>query len=94
MTHTITSRCLGELNRMCVDICPVQCVHIEEGVDRMCFIDPAACIDCGACVPACPVSAIFPERDVPAEEALFAHIGRLYFADRGAARTLLAAPQR
>jgi ferredoxin len=31
------------------------------------YIDPATCIDCGACVPACPVSAIFVEADVPAK---------------------------
>lgn len=30
-------------------------------------IDPDTCIDCGACVPACPVAAIFPEEDVPAK---------------------------
>jgi ferredoxin len=30
-------------------------------------IDPATCIDCGACVPVCPVSAIFLEADVPAK---------------------------
>ena len=27
----------------------------------MLFIDPEECIDCGACVPECPVEAIFPE---------------------------------
>jgi len=31
----------------------------------MLYIHPEECIDCGACVPACPVSAIFPEEDVP-----------------------------
>ena len=29
------------------------------------YIHPEECIDRGACVPACPVSAIFPEEDVP-----------------------------
>ena len=29
------------------------------------FIDPAECIDCGACEPECPVDAIFEEEDVP-----------------------------
>ncbi|MGH9447272.1 MAG: 4Fe-4S binding protein, partial [Terriglobia bacterium] len=28
-------------------------------------IDPDECIDCGACVPVCPVSAIFPTEDLP-----------------------------
>ncbi|HSB02159.1 MAG TPA: 4Fe-4S binding protein, partial [Anaerolineales bacterium] len=29
------------------------------------YIDPATCIDCGACIPECPFSAIFPEDEVP-----------------------------
>jgi len=29
------------------------------------YIDPDTCIDCGACVPACPYGAIFPEDEVP-----------------------------
>jgi ferredoxin len=32
----------------------------------MLYIDPDECIDCGACEPACPVSAIGPE-DAPIE---------------------------
>jgi ferredoxin len=30
------------------------------------FINPDACIGCGACEPECPWEAIFPEDDVPA----------------------------
>jgi ferredoxin len=33
----------------------------------MLFINPDECIDCGACVPECPVTAIFHDQDVPAE---------------------------
>jgi ferredoxin len=29
------------------------------------YIDPDTCIDCGACIPECPYSAIFPEDDLP-----------------------------
>ena len=29
------------------------------------YIDPETCIDCGACVPVCPVQAIFPAEEVP-----------------------------
>lgn len=33
----------------------------------MLYINPVECIDCGACVPVCPVSAIYAEGDVPAK---------------------------
>jgi ferredoxin len=31
----------------------------------MLVIDPEVCIDCGACIPECPVQAIYVEEDVP-----------------------------
>jgi ferredoxin len=34
--------------------------------DRL-YINPDTCIDCDACVPACPVDAIFSEATLPAE---------------------------
>jgi ferredoxin len=37
-----------------------------EGNDML-FIDPVECIDCEACVPECPVSAIYHENNVPAQ---------------------------
>jgi ferredoxin len=33
----------------------------------MLYIDPVDCIDCEACVPECPVAAIFVEANVPAQ---------------------------
>jgi len=72
-----------------VDICPVDCIHVEDGVDRMVFIDPAGCIDCGACEPACPISAIYSEAALPESMAIFATIHPLYFEDREAARAMV-----
>ncbi len=48
----------------CVDVCPVDC--FREG-ENFLVIDPAECIDCGACVPECPVEAIFLDEDLPAK---------------------------
>jgi ferredoxin len=33
----------------------------------MLYIDPNSCIECQACVPVCPVQAIFDEADLPQE---------------------------
>ena len=35
------------------------------------------CINCGACEPACPVTAIFAEEDVPEEEKPFIEVDAL-----------------
>ncbi|MDA1240672.1 MAG: ferredoxin family protein [Chloroflexi bacterium] len=86
MTYTITTPCIDTMDQSCVDVCPVDCIHFEEGVDKMLFIDPDECIDCGACEPACPVSAIFAEDDVPADQSHFTEINALWFKDKDAAR--------
>jgi len=62
LTYVITEPCVDVKDRACVDVCPVDCIY--EG-ERMLFIHPDECIDCGACEPECPVTAIFPEEDVP-----------------------------
>ena len=63
MTYVIVEACIGVKDRACVDVCPVDCIY--EGEDQL-YIHPDECIDCGACEPECPVTAIFPEEDVPA----------------------------
>ena len=64
MTHIITSLCIRD--RGCIDVCPVECM-IPGPVNEWpwIYIDPDTCIDCGACEPVCPVSAIFIEEEVP-----------------------------
>ena len=44
------------------------------------YIHPDECIDCGACVPACPVEAIFAEDQLPSEWSKFVQINAEYFA--------------
>ena len=64
MPFIVTDPCVKCKHTDCVAVCPVDCFH--EG-ENMLVIDPLECIDCGACVPACPVEAIFHDEDVPAE---------------------------
>ncbi len=45
----------------------------------MIYIDPIECIDCGACVPVCPVSAIFALDDLPEKWAAFTEVNAQYF---------------
>lgn len=83
MAFVITQSCLGVCDTGCVDVCPTECIagpvptetlrkydHAERkrrfpGVQM--FIDPAECIDCGACVPECPVDAIAADVELPAD---------------------------
>jgi ferredoxin len=66
MTHVITSLCLRDNG--CSTVCPVECISAGEPAQGWStyYVDPATCIDCGACVPECPYSAIFPQDEVPA----------------------------
>lgn len=62
MAFVVTEPCIKCKYTDCVDVCPVDCFH--EGANFL-AIDPEECIDCGACEPECPTSAIFAEEDVP-----------------------------
>ena len=67
MTHVITGLCMRHGG--CVKVCPVDCIVPGLPIDEWpyYYIDPSECIDCGACVPACPYNAIWREEDVPPE---------------------------
>lgn len=65
MTFVVTSNCRQCRYTDCVLVCPVDCFH---GDAEMLYIDPDECIDCGACVPECPVEAIFDEGSLPDDE--------------------------
>jgi ferredoxin len=68
MAFVVTSRCFGCKYTDCVVVCPTEA--FREG-EQMLYIDPIECIDCGACIPECPVEAIFPEEDVPPDQREF-----------------------
>lgn len=72
MTYVISEPCIGTKDTACVEVCPVDCIHPTRDDDdfdqhEMIYIDPDECIDCGACEPVCPVTAIFPEDELPSE---------------------------
>ena len=65
MTHVVLESCIRCKYPDCVDVCPVDC--FREGPNFL-TIDPDECIDCAVCIPECPVNAIVPEEDVPADQ--------------------------
>ncbi len=84
MTYIITDACIGTKDASCVDVCPVDCIHprtdeTEFETEKMLYIDPIECIDCGACEPACPVEAIYPDFDLPEDKAEWLQVNADYF---------------
>jgi ferredoxin len=84
MTRVITSACIGTKDTSCVDVCPVDCIHprkdeADYAQVKHLYIDPDECIDCGACEPACPVNAIYPDDEVPDDQKEYVKINADYF---------------
>jgi ferredoxin len=86
MAYVIAEPCVDVRDQACVSVCPVDCIHFEEGSDRTLYIDPNECIDCGACEPECPVNAIFTEDALPANWKAYAEVNALWYSDKDAAR--------
>lgn len=95
MTYIIAENCIDTKDTACVDVCPVDCIHPakdrdyhggpeNQGVQNFdevpqLYISPDECIDCSACVPVCPVTAIFTQEDLPEKWANFIQINADYF---------------
>lgn len=62
MTHVVAEPCFDCKYTDCVVVCPVDCFYQDA---QLLYIHPDECIDCEACVPECPVDAIFHEDDLP-----------------------------
>jgi NAD-dependent dihydropyrimidine dehydrogenase PreA subunit len=86
MTFVITDPCIHTKDTACVDVCPVDCIHprkdeAEFEQASMLYILPAECIDCGACVPACPVAAIYDSPEsTPASQKQLIEANAVYRA--------------
>ena len=84
MAYVIAEPCIGTKDNSCVEVCPVDCIHPTQddpgfAEATMLYIDPEECIDCGACEPVCPVSAIFPQDAVPEEWNHFVETNANYY---------------
>ncbi len=67
MTFVVTESCIKCKFTDCVEVCPVDCFY--EGENTL-VIHPDECIDCGVCVPECPVDAIIADTELEAEKWL------------------------
>jgi NAD-dependent dihydropyrimidine dehydrogenase PreA subunit len=75
MAYVIVDTCTKD--NLCVEACPVDCIHPKQDeadyeAAAQLFVDPEACIDCGACIPVCPTNSIFILEELPADKADFA----------------------
>ena len=87
MAYIICEPCVGTKDTACVDVCPVDCIHPRKdepafAAAEMLYIHPDECIDCGACVPACPVEAIFALDETPHKWTAFITKNRGVFQRR------------
>jgi ferredoxin len=75
MTYLVTENCIKCKHTDCVEVCPVDCFY--EGPNFL-VINPDECIDCGVCVPECPIDAIVADNDVNTNIVFWTEInGRL-----------------
>jgi ferredoxin len=82
MAYVVCEPCYDCKYTDCVTVCPVDCFYQD---DHMLYIDPQACIDCGACAPECPVEAIYEEGAVPSRWTAYIQLNaeRALAAGRG-----------
>lgn len=78
MAYVICEPCITVKDQACVAVCPVNCIYeVAPGTTPdMLYINPDECIDCGLCVPECPVDAIFFEEDIPDKWKEYIQINR------------------
>ncbi|MBM3747865.1 MAG: ferredoxin family protein [Acidobacteria bacterium] len=82
MAYVVVDTCTKD--NLCVDACPVDCIHPKQDepdfeAATQVWIDPEACIDCGACIPVCPSNSIFILEELPADKAEFAAKNAAYY---------------
>tara|TARA_Y100001938_G_C7862677_1_gene316382 strand:+ start:322 stop:639 length:318 start_codon:yes stop_codon:yes gene_type:complete len=71
MPHVVGDACVRCRYTDCAEVCPVTCFHAAP---NMLVIDPEVCIDCGLCLPECPVDAIYVDDDLPEDQIEYIQI--------------------
>jgi NAD-dependent dihydropyrimidine dehydrogenase PreA subunit len=84
MAYVIAAPCIGVKDTACVDASPVDVIHLRPdepdfGAVNQLYIYSEDCICGAACVPVCPVSAIFDEDDLPEKWTQFVQINAEWF---------------
>jgi NAD-dependent dihydropyrimidine dehydrogenase PreA subunit len=82
MAYVITDTCTKD--ELCVQACPVDCIHPKQDEDGFAetpqlYVNPADCIDCGACIPVCPTNSIYTLDELPVESARFAELNAAHY---------------
>lgn len=73
MTYLVTENCIKCKHTDCVTVCPVDCFY--EGPNFL-AINPSECIDCGVCVPECPVDAIVADNNKDIDVVFWTDLNR------------------
>ncbi len=64
MPYVVAEPCVNCKHSDCVVVCPCECFYGDES---QLYIDADDCIDCAACVPECPVEAIYHDGNIPSK---------------------------
>ena len=94
MAFIIGKACVDCMDTACAAACPVDCIHGPinpegsggevEAQGREAFpggqlyINPDVCINCGACLPECPVDAIHPNEEWAIKDGELDYVNKNY----------------
>jgi ferredoxin len=82
MAYVITDSCTKDEH--CIESCPVNCIHptkdeADFATAPQLYVNPAECIDCGACVPVCPTGSIMVLDELPEDAKDFIDKNAAYY---------------
>ncbi len=78
MPYVIAQPCIGVKDKACVEVCPMDCIHGNPDSPQL-YINPEECTECAACASECPVGAIYPADELPAEWKGYEGINAAFF---------------